>query len=166
MRYSLQAIFIATLMVAFAVVCTELVRRDFHLTRHDYAIAQVNGRDGWARAEEGYVVADLNGGTCPIGDKSLQELEGCQRLRKLTAYRTNVTDGGLVYLLPHLELEILHLDDCSEITDGAIPHLSKLTHLRELSVTGTGFTESGLQLLREALPNCKVNPRSHGLAKQ
>ena len=98
MRYSVRSIFLATLFVAFFLASLGAIRRVLRLTPHEYAIDQVNGRDGWAREEEDGVVADLNGYTCPIGDKSLKELVGCQRLRKLTAYKTNVTDNGLIYL--------------------------------------------------------------------
>lgn len=164
MRYSVRSIFLATLLVAFSLASFGAVRRVLRWTPHEYAIDQVNGRDGWAREEADGVVADLNGYTCPIGDKSLKELVGCQRLRKLTAYKTNVTDNGLIYLSQHKNLEVLHLDDCPGITNGAILHLSKFLQLRELSVTGTKITEQGLQLLHDSLPDCTINPKTTGLA--
>lgn len=153
-------------VVVFVLVPITAVQRAMYRSPHQKAIDSVNGLDGWAREEDdGYVVADLNGGTCPIRDGSLKNLLECQRLRKLTAYQTQLTDAGLFYLRVHKDLRILHLDDCKGITDASIPELSQLDGLTELSLIGTSISESGLHALRAALPSCNVNPRSHGLAK-
>jgi hypothetical protein len=166
LQFGLRAVFIAIAFVALAIAPIVSFQRVMYRTPHQRAIDSVNDLDGWAREEaDGYVVADLNGGTCPIYDESLKELANCQRLRKLTAYQTQLTDAGLHYLRVHKDLRILHLDDCSGITDKSIPELSHLTWLEELSLTGTSISESGLRALRAALPGCSINPKSHGLAK-
>lgn len=153
--------------VVLVVASLIAVQRSKYRSPHQKAIDSVNIRDGWAREEiDGYVVADLNGGTCPIHDESLKELADCQNLKKLTAYHTGVTDAGLHYLLKHKALRVLHLDDCKGITDKSISELSQLKGLMELSLTGTSISESGLQSLRVALPSCRINPMSHGLAKE
>lgn len=165
-QFGLLAVFIAMAFVALAIAPIVALQRAVYRTPHQAAIDSVNGLDGWAREEtDGYVVADLNGGTCPIYDESLKRLVDCQRLRKLTAYQTQLTDAGLHYLRVHKDLRILHLDDCLGITDKSVPELSQLDWLTELSLTGTSISEAGLQALRAALPGCSINPRSHGLAK-
>ncbi len=166
-QFGLRTVFIAMAVVALALVPIVAIQRAMYRSPHQRAIDSVNDRDGWAREEaDGYVVADLNGGTCPVYDESLKKLVDCQRLRKLTAYQTQITDAGLHYLLVHKELRILHLDDCSGITDKSVPELSQLNGVTELSLTGTSISESGLQALRVALPSCSINPRSHGLARE
>ncbi|MEZ6077099.1 MAG: hypothetical protein R3C56_15955 [Pirellulaceae bacterium] len=47
------------------------------------------------------------GGTCPIHDESLRKLVDCQRLRKLTAYQTQITDVGLQYLYVHKDMGMM-----------------------------------------------------------
>lgn len=165
-QFGLGSVFIAMAVVALVIPPVVAVQRAMYRSPHQKAMDSVNGLDGWAREEDdGYVVADLNGGTCPIRDASLKNLLDCQRLRRLTAYQTEITDAGLTFLRVHKDLRILHLDDCKGITDAAIPELSQLDGLTELSLTGTSVSESGLQALRAALPRCSINPRSHGLSR-
>ena len=165
-QFGLLAVFIAMAVVALAIAPIVEFQRAMYRSPHQRAIDSVNGLDGWAREEaDGYVVADLNGGTCPIYDESLKKLVDCQRLRKLTEYKTQLTDASLHYLRVHKDLRILHLDDCTGITDKSVAELSQLDGLTELSLTGPSISESGLQALRVALPRCSINPRSHGLAK-
>lgn len=165
-QYRLSALLLVMALIALVVAPLVALQSAMYRSPHQRAIDSVNGLDGWAREEsDGHVVADLNGGTCPIHDESLRKLVDCQRLRKLTAYQTLITDLGLQYLYVHKDLRILHLDDCAGITDKSILELSRLDQLTELSLTGTSISESGLQTLRAALPNCNINPRSHGLAK-
>ncbi len=165
-QFRLRAMFLSMTLIALVLAPLVAIQRAMYRSPHQRAIDNVNGLDGWAREEaDGYVVADLNGGTCPIRDESLRKLTDCQYLRKLTAYQTLLTDAGLQYLHVHKDLRILHLDDCPGITDKSIPELSKLEQLTELSLTGTSLSESGVLKLRVALPNCSINPRSHGLAK-
>ncbi len=47
-------------------------------------------------------------------------------------------------------------------TDAAVEHLSQLTDLRELSLTGTQISAPGLARLHSALPACRIEhiPRS------
>ncbi len=106
-QFGLRAVFIAMAAVAFAIAPIVALQRAMYRSPHQRAIDSVNGLDGWAREEaDGYVVADLNGGTCPIYDESLKKLIDCQRLRKLTAYQTQLTDAGLHYLRIHKDLRM------------------------------------------------------------
>ena len=165
-QFRLRALFLAMALIALVLAPLVAIQRARYRSPHQLAMDSVMSLDGWAREEaDGFIVADLNGGTCPIRDESLRNLTECKRLRKLTAYQTLLTDAGLQYLHVHKDLRILHLDDCLGITDKSIPDLSKLVQLTELSLTGTSLSEFGLQTLRATLPNSSINPRSHGLAK-
>jgi hypothetical protein len=42
------------------------------------------------------------------------------------------------------------------ITDAAVPHLARLTQLRELDVAKTGISPTGLEELKKALPQAKI----------
>lgn len=150
-------------LVALPLAGIAALQRVFYRSPQQQAIISVNNRDGWTREDlDGYVIADLNGGTCPIRDRSLQDLLHCKKLKRLTAYGTGITDEGLRHLVVHEHLAVLHLDDCIKITDAAIPYLSQLDQLDELSVTGTSISEVGLQSLRCSMPKCSINPRPHG----
>ena len=43
-----------------------------------------------------------------------------------------------------------------EYTDAMIEQICKLDHLRSLSLRGTGISRRGMDRIRLALPNCKV----------
>jgi len=42
------------------------------------------------------------------------------------------------------------------ITDAAVPHLARLTHLKELDISQTGITAAALAELKKALPQTKI----------
>ena len=70
-------------------------------------------------------------------------------------YDAIITDEGLIHLANLPALRQLGLSK-SLITDNAVPYLSVLTSLRSLDVRDTQITPSGLNLLKEALPNCRI----------
>jgi len=75
---------------------------------------------------------NLNIGGCPIGNDALACLEGNTQLTSLDLTYTNVTDGGLV-------------------------HLTKMTGLLTLRCGATKVSEDGVTKLQEALPKCKIS---------
>jgi len=79
-------------------------------------------------------------------DDSLPTLDGFGECRYLDLRGTLVTDAGLVHLKKAQNLESLALGD--GITDAGIAHLSGLTTLRWLSLTGTKVTDGGLEQLQ------------------
>jgi hypothetical protein len=42
------------------------------------------------------------------------------------------------------------------ITDGGLPHLAKLKHLKYLRLGGSQISDAGVRKLKESLPNCEV----------
>lgn len=75
-------------------------------------------------------------------------------VEKLFLPATNIKDDGLSNLVYLKNLEVLQLSE--HITDKGVPHLEKLSSLRELTCSGTKITEAGFKRLESALPNCKV----------
>jgi hypothetical protein len=74
------------------------------------------------------------------------------RLRGLNLYNTAFRGDGLENI-PAIELLCLTATD---IDDHAIPALSALTKLKELSIEGTNVSDAGFEELRRALPNCTI----------
>lgn len=69
----------------------------------------------------------------------------------------HVRDADLSQLVGTEHLERLTLD-ASHVTDGCLEHLSRLTSLAELDVSGTLITPQGRARLRAALPQCRITP--------
>src|SRR5687767_9340180 len=110
-QFSLFRLFLVMTICAGAIGACCYVWDELPLSPHERAVSSVNARDGWAHEDDsGFIIANLNGGTIQINDKSLEDLIACKRLRKLTADHTAITDQGLAYLTRHKDLTILHLD--------------------------------------------------------
>ena len=88
----------------------------------------------------------------------LAHLPELPHLRRLTlSLNLELTDGGLEHLvgrLPALEDLDVHSND---IGDAAVPHLRRLTGLRELDVRYTGISRDGVKELLAALPYCRIS---------
>ena len=67
-----------------------------------------------------------------------------------------LTDAGLAHLGSLGKLRELNLMLNVGVTDRAVPSLSKLQNLKMLDLTQTGFTDAGVQQLRQALPACRI----------
>jgi hypothetical protein len=80
-------------------------------------------------------------------------------LRMLVLDETQITDAAMedVGELVNLD-EWLGLTD-NQLTDAAVPHLSRLTKLRSLNLLRTSVSPEGLRQLRLALPGTQVSPQ-------
>ena len=62
---------------------------------------------------------------------------------------------GLVHLGGMSKLEFLHLGSTA-VSDAGLKHLEPLTALTDLRVTRTAVTAEGVEQLKRALPNAKI----------
>ena len=90
-----------------------------------------------------------------FSEKGLAHLRSNQKLTRLWLHGCELQDAGLVHLasLPLLNDLLL---TASTVTDAAIPHLSQLGSLKNLELDDTNMTLEGVERLREALPNCRI----------
>lgn len=93
-----------------------------------------------------------------VGDDGLRRLRGHATLESLDLRQSQATNAGLAHLATMPALKSLLLSGVAGITDAAVPHLAKLTKLRELNVTDSKISPAGLRELKRALPNCQVTP--------
>jgi hypothetical protein len=94
-------------------------------------------------------VLNLRGGL--IGDELLAGI-GRNPIRYLSLQGTRVTDAGLPHLSRLTGLKELILSD-TDITDEGLIHLHRLSKLNNVVLDNTRTTRTGITRLREALPN-------------
>lgn len=96
------------------------------------------------------------GGTS-VGDEGLRILaeSSLPRLVELDICETRVSDRGLEHLTVFSGLRELCLES-TLVSDAGIGELSKLTNLNKIWLSGSQVTQTGLERLRDALPECKV----------
>ncbi len=89
-----------------------------------------------------------------IGDDGLVYLPGHDCLRDLELCSNQITDAGLT-AFRGLNLTSLDLSDNS-LTDAGLPHLQCLGQLEYRALKNTKVTESGIEALQAALPQCRI----------
>ena len=62
---------------------------------------------------------------------------------------------GLATLAEQFHLEHLLLRSC-QVTDAGVPHLAKMKSLKRLYLAGTDVTVKGIETLKAALPECRI----------
>ncbi len=127
------------------------------------------GDQGLAHLNELPDLTELTLARTQVSDAGLAHLKDLKTLRRLVLDGCTIRGQGLAHLkeLPELadlgagrlaelkQLQKLSLAG-SGVSDKALPPLGDLTNLRELDLTGTKVTASGIAKLKEALPNCKI----------
>ena len=88
---------------------------------------------------------------------ALEQLKQLTSLQSLSLNGRDVTDAGLAHLKALTNLEVLGLDG-TRISDPGLPYLTGLSNLRYLHLRGTAISDAGLAQLKEALPNCSIEP--------
>ena len=98
----------------------------------------------------------LRGGA--VDDKSLFALRGCAKLERLFCLyeEGTVTDVGLDHLSELSGLRCLWLSG-RQITDHSVPLLARQEGLEDVFLMSTSITEAGAQELAQALPECDVS---------
>ena len=80
-------------------------------------------------------------------------------LKQLTLQEySSVTDDGLAELIRLDRLEQLNLQG-PQFSDAGLEHLAKVKTLKSLTLERTSATQSGIDMLKRALPGCQVSAR-------
>jgi hypothetical protein len=90
-----------------------------------------------------------------ITDQGLNVLRDKNNLKHLNLENTLIT-GAAMALVPHAALVSLVLRNDKNITDAALPHLKRMTGLKELDLRGTGLTEHAVTELKKSLPHAQI----------
>jgi Leucine Rich Repeat (LRR) protein len=91
-----------------------------------------------------------------LGDEALAQIGQIKTLKSLMLMENKITNGGLKHLSGLPALTQLDLRWNKQLDDTCLPHLVKLTGLKELNVFQTQISAEGVKKLEKALPNCKV----------
>lgn len=99
--------------------------------------------------------------THPITDAELRSLMPhlleFDELDYVYLYRSNVTDAGIIELLPlSPKLEAIDIRSTS-VSDSSVPVLKRFPRLTLLRVQGSAISDQGRDEIRKALPNCKFD---------
>ena len=78
-----------------------------------------------------------------LGDERMKVFD---RVELVDINRAEITDGGMRHLSGLTSLEFLYLSG-TRITDDGVRHLSRLTNLEELDLSNTQITDDGLKYL-------------------
>jgi hypothetical protein len=97
----------------------------------------------------------------PITDAELRSLMPhlleFDELDYINLYRSNVTDAGIIELLPlSPKLEAIDVRSTS-VSDKSVSVLTQFPRLTLLRVQGSAITDHGRDEIRKALPNCKFD---------
>ncbi|PHS02231.1 MAG: hypothetical protein COA78_21695 [Blastopirellula sp.] len=91
-----------------------------------------------------------------VTDADLEQLKAFPGLKTLSLEDTKISDAGLIHLKGLKQLEILRLNRAL-ISDEGLVHIKGLSNLRWLLLNDTQVTIDGLQMLKAALPNCRIS---------
>ncbi|MGA8164268.1 MAG: hypothetical protein WB791_04485 [Waddliaceae bacterium] len=96
-------------------------------------------------------------GNKKLTDRSLIKIKDFKELKELDLTRTQITDGGLAQILPHLpKLEKLILSQCRNITHIGTESIANLKELKELDLARTQITDEGLAQILPHVPKLEV----------
>lgn len=102
-----------------------------------------------------HALEDLSLHNCQIGDAGVAHLAGLD-LITLGLDHTLVTDGALAHLTGMSRLEVLDLSGTSGIHDAGLAHVAVHKNLKTIDLDGTGVSDAGIKRLEAQLPDLKV----------
>lgn len=91
-----------------------------------------------------------------ITDDGLRHIASLRNLRFLCVSDTRVTGDGLRWIVDLPNLRRLHVFGTA-VDDGDVPQLSRLREVETLDLRQTRVTQSGVDRLRRALPNTRID---------
>ncbi|CAI5476855.1 unnamed protein product [Closterium sp. Yama58-4] len=83
----------------------------------------------------------------PVSDGALEGIGGVRRLEWLVVSSTNVTDAGLLHLTGLSSLKVLSISGCKGVTSAGMERVGGLASLEQLWASATGVKNDGLQHL-------------------
>lgn len=98
----------------------------------------------------------LHLGGLRVTNSGLAHLRRMANLRELDLSKTQVSGSALAVVGAMKGLTHLKLWKAANVDDAAIPHLSALGKLALLDIAETAITQTGVEALRKALPNCRI----------
>jgi len=96
----------------------------------------------------------------PLENGGMLHLASLPQLKWLDLSATSVTDEGIEQLSSASALVTLSLSD-TRVSDASVPFLCELPNLKNLSLNGTAVTSTGLNRLKEQLPDCDITASFH-----
>lgn len=90
-----------------------------------------------------------------VSDEDLRHLQGMPNLRVMFLNNTTISSKGLAYLVDS-PIETIHLNNCDNIDDSAVPLLAKIQSLKHIYIDRRSLSDAALKQLREALPDCEI----------
>lgn len=91
-----------------------------------------------------------------LTDEDMKHLAVLTQLQELELFGSTFTDTGLQHLSRLTNLKNLSITRDPRITDAGIEFLKGLASLKTLSLSGTSVTEEGVAGLQAALPDCAI----------
>jgi Leucine-rich repeat (LRR) protein/tRNA A-37 threonylcarbamoyl transferase component Bud32 len=123
---------------------------------HELNLAATHVTDKGLEALKGFIsLRQLAFDGDAIQGSGLMHLQGLSELAELRLGCPALKELFLVELVPLRKLERLSLAKGSVTNEGA-NYLARLTHLKELDLTGTQITETGVARLKTELPQCRI----------
>lgn len=102
-------------------------------------------------------LTDLNLDNSQATEAGLEHLKRLTKLQRLDLCNMQITDSGLEHLKKLTNLADLNLVN-TQVTDAGLKHLKGMASLNNLHLHQSETTAEGRELLRRALPNCKITP--------
>jgi Leucine-rich repeat (LRR) protein len=114
-------------------------------------------------------IDDVGIDRCPITDQSMKSLSQVAAIKRIRVPRTELTDQGLSHLKDAIQLELLDLAECHQISDAGLTHLKGLTKLRNLTLSGPRITDAGMlhlpgltNMVAISFHECAITDQSFG----
>ena len=92
----------------------------------------------------------------------MQHLSGLEHLRAVDLRMSGLTDENVQGLACLQQVRSLNVDG-NAISDAAVVVLARLRRLRNLTISGTTITDGGIERLKRALPECRIDTSSNAL---
>ena len=75
-------------------------------------------------------------------------MQKLDRLKRLSFWRADLTDVGLVDVKKIASVRALEITDCPKVTDEGVMHIGEMVQLHELALNETRVTDAGVEHLQ------------------